>query len=88
MAIFKYRDRQARKTFKAHHAAAMKSAQECYDLCEPGGIVTREFEEGEYHVITAATPSREAWETYFDCMVEFGEDPWKGKDLFDKELKR
>lgn len=88
MAIFKSRDRQARKTFKIHHAAAMRSAQDCYDLCEPQGVVTRKFSDGEYQVITAATPSREAWETYFDCMLGFGEDPWKGKDLFDKELKR
>lgn len=88
MALFKIRDRQARKAFKAHHASAMKAAQDHYDLHSHEGVITRTFQDGEDQVITSATPVREAWETYFNAMSNFGEDPWKGYALFDKDLKR
>ncbi|UDL16430.1 hypothetical protein SEA_ZOOMAN_189 [Microbacterium phage Zooman] len=88
MAIFKFRDRAKRSAFKAAHAAAMKSAQECYDLCSHEKLVHREYEDGPFHVYTVAPPYREAWDTYFAHMRQLGEDGWKGKKLFDKELKQ
>ena len=88
MAIFKFKDRAARSGFKANHAAAMKSAQECYDLCAHDEVVSKTYRDGDFRVYTAASPYREAWDTYFAHMRQLGEDPWKGKKRFDKELRQ
>lgn len=88
MAIFRLRDRARRSAFKAAHATAMKSAQECYDMCSIEPVVYEEYLDGPFHVYTAASPEREAWDTYFEHVRHLGEDPWRGQKLFDKELKR
>lgn len=88
MAVSKKKDRTKRSEWKAYHASAMRVAQTTYDFHDPDDIVYESYSVPEGHVYTATTPSRVAWEAYFDAMTDFGQDPWRGRKRFEKELKR
>lgn len=77
---------ERRREFTRHHEEALKAAQETYDKYKHLDTVSKEYDDGPFHVYTAASPYREAWDTYFAVLHDLGEDPWKGKKRFDKEL--
>jgi len=71
MAIFRQRDREKRKTWKAYHASAINTARNHYAYSDP--------EDGDLYNIN------EAWYLYVQVMDEFGLRPL-AREKFVKEL--
>ena len=87
MSIFRVLDRNARRAFQQAHASAMARAQQVYDKYAHQDTVFSEWGGPGYHAYSAASPAREAWDEYFYTMQDLGQDGWRGKKKFDKELK-
>jgi pyruvate/2-oxoacid:ferredoxin oxidoreductase beta subunit len=77
-------EREHRRDLKASHGAAMKRAQAMYDAHKHESVVITEGP----GFVSAADPYREAWDVYFDSMLEQGYFPKQGMDKFDRDLKR
>lgn len=73
-----------RREQQAAHRVAIKAAREVYDRYKGQSVVVTEGR----GFISAASPSREAWDSYFDSMLEQGASAWATQRSFDRALKR
>lgn len=68
----------------AAHNVAIKVAREVYDRHKNQSVVVTEGA----GFMSAASPSREAWDHYFESMSEQGADAWATRRKFDRAMKR
>jgi len=78
--------REAKRRLLAAHSTAFKVAQEVYERYRGQSVVMSEGEGPGYSFVSAASPSREAWDAYFDSMREQGFSAWDTQKRFNREF--
>lgn len=66
------------------HRVAIKVARNVYDRHKNQSVVVTEGA----GFVSAASPSRVAWDYYFDSMLEQGANAWTSQRKFDRAMKR
>lgn len=85
--IWNRKKREERRALRAAHLVALEVARESYERHRHQDTVISTGEGPGYSFISAASPSRVAWDVYFDSMGEQGYSAWDTERLFDRELK-
>lgn len=86
-SLWSSKHREERRNLLAAHSIALKAGQETYDRYSDRAVVLTEGGGPGYSFISAASPSREAWDVYFDSMLEQGFSAWDTQHLFNRQLK-
>jgi len=77
-----------RRALRAAHRVALREAQKVYDSHWRQEVVLSRGGGPGYSFVSAASPSREAWDRYFDSMREQGQSAWDTQRWFDRGLER
>lgn len=87
MILNRWKGRGERKALRAAHLIALEPAREVYERHRHESSVISTGEGPGYSFISAASPSRVAWDAYFDGMQKQGHSAWDTEKLFDRALK-
>lgn len=87
-SLWSNKHREERRRLLAAHRIAFKVAQEVYDRYRDQAVVMSHGDGPGYSFLSAASPSREAWDAYFDSMQEQGFSAWDTQTRFNREFDR
>jgi len=79
---------ETRRRLRAAHSVALRDAQEVYERYRGQDVVLSHGQGPGYSCVSAASPGREAWDRYFDSMLEQGVSAWDTQRWFDRDLQR
>lgn len=84
--IWSRKRREAKRALREAHSVALAVAQGVYDRYRDQTTVITEGSGPGYSFVSAASPSREAWDSYFDSMGKQGFSGWDTRKLFERDL--
>lgn len=87
LPLWNRQKREARRAFLAAHRESLAEAQVVYDEFKDRQVVIQEGTVPGFDFISAASPTREAYDVYWQSMVDRGFAETVEFDLFERELR-